>query len=69
LAGAGRSRYRGTTGDDDCDGLGEKDGETSHTLTEQLEQSSILSQDLPGPPQPKTVLIDLGFRNVDAEVS
>jgi IS5 family transposase len=40
-----------------------------HTLAEQLEQSSILLQDLPGAPQPKTVLVDLGFRGVDAEVS
>jgi transposase, IS5 family len=40
-----------------------------HTLAEQLEQSSILLQDLPGTPQPKTVLVDLGFRDVDAEVS
>lgn len=40
-----------------------------HTLAEQLEQSSILLQDVPGAPQPKTVLVDLGFRGVDAEVS
>src|ERR1700722_15201053 len=40
-----------------------------HTLAEQLEQSSILLQDLPGTPQPKTVLADLGFRGVDSEVS
>lgn len=40
-----------------------------HTLAEQLEQSSILLQDLPGTPQPKTVLVDLGFRGVDADVS
>ena len=40
-----------------------------HTLAEQLEQSSILLQDLPGTPKPKTVLVDLGFRGVDAEVS
>jgi IS5 family transposase len=26
-------------------------------------------QDLPGTPQPKTVLVDLGFRGVDSEVS
>ncbi|CAD6560972.1 hypothetical protein LMG28727_07298 [Paraburkholderia kirstenboschensis] len=32
-----------------------------HTLAEQLEQSSILSQYLPGTPQPKAVLVDLGF--------
>ena len=40
-----------------------------HTLAEQLEQSSILLQDVPGTVQPKTVLVDLGFRGVDAEVS
>ena len=40
-----------------------------HTLAEQLEQSTILLQDLPGTPQPKTVLVDLGFRGVDDEVS
>jgi transposase, IS5 family len=40
-----------------------------HTPAEQLEQSSILLQDPPGTPQPKTVLVDLGFRGVDAEVS
>lgn len=40
-----------------------------HTLAEQLEQSSILLQDVPGAPQPKTVLVDLGFRGVDADVS
>src|SRR5476649_116937 len=39
------------------------------TLAEQLEQSSILLQDLPGTPQPKTVLVDLGFRGVDSDVS
>ena len=40
-----------------------------HTLAEQLEQSTILLQDLPGTPQPKTVLVDLGFRGVDDEAS
>ena len=40
-----------------------------HTLAEQLEQSSILLQDLPGTPQPKTALVDLGIRGVDPEVS
>ena len=40
-----------------------------HTLAQQLEQNSILLQDVPGAPQPKTVLVDLGFRGVDAEVS
>jgi len=54
-----------------------------HTLAEQLEQSSVLLQDVLGAPQPKTVLqqnvfgapqpktvlVDLGFRGVDAEVS
>lgn len=40
-----------------------------HTLAEQFEQRSILLQDLSGTPQPKTVLVDLGFRGVDSEVS
>lgn len=41
-----------------------------HTLAEQLEQSSILLlQDLPGTPQPKTILVDLGFRGIDVDVS
>jgi IS5 family transposase len=40
-----------------------------HTLAEQLEQSAILMQDLPRNPQPKTVLVDLGFRGVDSEAS
>jgi IS5 family transposase len=40
-----------------------------HTLAEQLEQSTILLQDLPGSPRPTTVLADLGFRGVDDEIS
>jgi transposase, IS5 family len=40
-----------------------------HTLAEQLEQSTILLQDLPGTPRPSTVLADLGFRGVDDEIS
>jgi IS5 family transposase len=40
-----------------------------HTLAEQLGQSSIPLQDMPGTPQPKTVLVDPGFRGIDAEVS
>jgi transposase, IS5 family len=40
-----------------------------HTLAEQLEKSSVLLQDVPGAVQPKSVLADLGFRGVDAEVS
>jgi IS5 family transposase len=40
-----------------------------HTLAEQLEQSSILLQVLPGTPQPKTILVDLGFHGVDMVVS
>ena len=40
-----------------------------HTLAEQLEQSAILLRDLPGTPQPKTVLVDLRFHGADAEVS
>lgn len=38
-----------------------------HTLAEQLEQTSILLQDVPQ--QPKTVLVDLGFCGVDADIS
>jgi len=40
-----------------------------HTLAGQLEQTNILLQDLPGAPKPKTVLADLGFRGVDADVA
>lgn len=40
-----------------------------HTLADQLEQTNILLQDVPQQPQPKTVLVDLGFRGMDAEVS
>ncbi|BFG80002.1 IS5-like element IS1478 family transposase [Paraburkholderia terrae] len=42
-----------------------------HTLAEQLEQTNILLQDVPQRPQPqaKTVLVDLGFRGVDADIS
>ena len=39
------------------------------TLAEQLEQSSIQSQDLPGTTHPKGALIDLGFRGVDVNAS
>ncbi|WP_152693066.1 hypothetical protein [Caballeronia mineralivorans] len=39
------------------------------TLAEQFELSSILLQKLCGAPQPKTVLVHLGFRSVDVEVS
>jgi len=39
-----------------------------HTLAAQLEQTTILLQDLPGAPKPRTVIVDLGFRGVDAEV-
>jgi len=35
----------------------------------QLEQTNILLQDLPGAPKLKTVLADLGFRGVDADVT
>jgi IS5 family transposase len=40
-----------------------------HTLAGQLEQTNILVQDLPGAPKPKTVLANLGFRGVDADVA
>lgn len=40
-----------------------------HTLAEQLEQTAILLQDVPGAPHTKTVLVDLGFRGVDADVA
>ncbi|MCG1018618.1 transposase, partial [Mycetohabitans sp. B4] len=40
-----------------------------HILAEQLEQISILIQDLAGAPRVKTVLTDLGFRGVDAQVA
>jgi IS5 family transposase len=38
-----------------------------HTLAAQLEQTRILLEAVPGDPQPKTVLADLGYRGVDAE--
>jgi transposase, IS5 family len=40
-----------------------------HTLAEQLEQTSILLQDVPSAPRVKTALVDLGFRGVDAELA
>ncbi|CAG9187538.1 IS5 family transposase [Cupriavidus pinatubonensis] len=39
-----------------------------HTLAAQIEQTTILLQDLPGAPKPRTAIVDLGFRGVDAEV-
>jgi IS5 family transposase len=39
------------------------------TLAEQLEQTAILLQDVPGGPHTKTALVDLGFRGVDADVA
>ncbi|WP_232440890.1 transposase, partial [Burkholderia ubonensis] len=39
-----------------------------HTLAAQLEQTRILLEAVPGDPQPKTVLADLGYRGVDAEL-
>ncbi|WP_198390867.1 transposase, partial [Burkholderia ubonensis] len=38
------------------------------TLAAQLEQTRILLEAVPGDPQPKTVLADLGYRGVDAEL-
>lgn len=40
-----------------------------HTLHAQLEQTSILLQDLPGSPKPHTAIVDLGYRGIDAEVA
>ncbi len=40
-----------------------------HTLAEQIEQTTILLQDVPGEPKPKTVLVDLGYRGVDPELA
>ncbi|HEX8896269.1 MAG TPA: IS5 family transposase, partial [Terriglobales bacterium] len=40
-----------------------------HTLAQQLEQTSILLQDVAGAPRVKTTLVDLGFRGVDADVA
>ncbi|WP_316679626.1 IS5 family transposase, partial [Ralstonia chuxiongensis] len=40
-----------------------------HTLHAQLEQTTILLQDLPGSPKPHTAIVDLGYRGVDAEVA
>lgn len=40
-----------------------------HTLAEQLEQTRILLESVPGEPKPGTVLVDLGYRGVDAEVA
>lgn len=40
-----------------------------HVLAEQLEQTSILLQDAQGEPRVKTVLTDLGYRGVDADVA
>ena len=40
-----------------------------HTLHAQLEQTAILLEALPGSPRPKTAVVDLGFRGVDAEVA
>ncbi|QOT75777.1 IS5 family transposase [Cupriavidus basilensis] len=40
-----------------------------HTLHAQLEQTTILLQELPGAPKPNTAIVDLGYRGVDAEVA
>jgi len=40
-----------------------------HTLAGQLEQTTILLQDLPGVSKPRTVLADLGYRGVDADIA
>ncbi len=40
-----------------------------HALAAQLEQTTILLQDLPGVSKPKTVLADLGYRGLDADIA
>jgi transposase, IS5 family len=40
-----------------------------HVLAEQLEQTSILLQEVQGEPRVKTVLTDLGYRGVDADIA
>lgn len=40
-----------------------------HTLAGQLEQTRILLENVPGEPKPATVLTDLGYRGVDAEIA
>ncbi|EHP40348.1 transposase [Cupriavidus basilensis OR16] len=40
-----------------------------HTLHAQLEQTTILLQELPGAPKPHTAIVDLGHHGVDAEVA
>ncbi|WP_061152497.1 hypothetical protein [Burkholderia sp.] len=40
-----------------------------HTLAGQLEQTIILLQDLPDVSKPRTVLANLGYRGVDADVA
>jgi transposase, IS5 family len=40
-----------------------------HTLAAQLEQTRILLEAVPGDPQPKMVLADLGYRGADAELA
>jgi IS5 family transposase len=40
-----------------------------HVLAEQLEQTSILLQEAQGTPRVKTVLTDLGYRGVDADIA
>jgi len=40
-----------------------------HVLAEQLEQTSILLQDVKGQARVKTVLTDLGYRGVDADIA
>lgn len=40
-----------------------------HVLAEQLEQTAILLQEVQGTPGVKTVLTDLGYRGVDADIA
>lgn len=36
-----------------------------HTLAEQIEQATILMQDVKGAPKPHTAIVDLGYRGVE----
>ena len=36
-----------------------------HTLAEQIEQATILMQDVKGAPKPRTAIVDLGYRGVE----
>lgn len=38
-----------------------------HTLAEQIEQTTILMQDIAGSPRPETVIVDLGYRGAQVD--